>query len=103
RRSGGAAGNRGQLRGAPGRGVAIARACALDPPIILADEPTASLDSTSARQVTRLFSELAERQGRAVVIVTRDTRLMSSADRTVIIEDGRIVPEASTSARGQHC
>ena len=82
--------------------VAIARACALDPPIILADEPTASLDSTSARQVTRLFSELAERQGRAVVIVTHDTRLMSSADRTVIIEDGRIVPEASTSARWEN-
>jgi putative ABC transport system ATP-binding protein len=101
----------GQMSGGQRQRVAIARACALDPPVILADEPTASLDSTSARQVTQLFCELAERHGRAVVIVTHDTRLMSSADRTVIIEDGRInaashtpllPPEASAGARWEN-
>jgi putative ABC transport system ATP-binding protein len=92
----------GQMSGGQRQRVAIARACALDPPVILADEPTASLDSTSGWQVTRLFRELAERHGRAIVIVTHDTRLTSAADRTVIIEDGRIVPEASAGARWEN-
>lgn len=83
-----------QLSGGQRQRVAIARACALDPPVILADEPTASLDSAAGWQVTRLFRELAARHGRAVVFVTHDNRLTSAADRTVTIEDGRIVAEA---------
>jgi putative ABC transport system ATP-binding protein len=86
-----------QLSGGQRQRVAIARACALDPPVILADEPTASLDGTSGWQVTSLFRELAERQGRAVVLVTHDTRLTSAADRTVLLEDGRIVSDAATA------
>ena len=86
-----------QLSGGQRQRVAIARACALDPPVILADEPTASLDGSSGWQVTSLFRELAKRQGRAVVIVTHDTRLTSAADRTVLREDGRIVSDVATA------
>jgi putative ABC transport system ATP-binding protein len=87
-----------QLSGGQRQRVAIARACALDAPVILADEPTASLDSSSGWQVTQLFRELADRHGRAVVFVTHDTRLTSVADRTVTIEDGRIVSESKANA-----
>ena len=70
--------------------VAIARALAGDPEIILADEPTASLDSHNGRAVIELLRELAHERGRAVVIVTHDTRARVFADRIVYIEDGRI-------------
>ena len=82
-----------EMSGGQRQRVAIARACALDPPVILADEPTASLDTASAQQVTDLFCGLARRQGRAVVIVTHDPRLTPAADCTVLIEDGQIVSE----------
>lgn len=80
-----------ELSGGQRQRVAIARACALDAPVILADEPTASLDSSAGWQVTQLFRDLADRQSRAVVFVTHDERLTSIADRIVRIEDGRIV------------
>jgi putative ABC transport system ATP-binding protein len=83
-----------QLSGGQRQRVAIARACVLDPPIILADEPTASLDSSSSWQVTQLFRQLADQQHRAVVLVTHDDRLTSMADRIVTLEDGRVVSEA---------
>src|SRR5207302_1115549 len=79
--------------------VAIARACALDARIILADEPTASLDSASAWHVTQLFRHLADRHGRAVVIVTHNERLTAVADRIVILEDGCIT---SSEAAARH-
>lgn len=84
-----------QLSGGQRQRVAIARACALDPPVILADEPTASLDSSSGWQVTQLLRQLAERYGRAIVFVTHDSRLTSTAHRTISIEDGRIASEAA--------
>ena len=84
----------GQLSGGQRQRVAIARACVLDPPIILADEPTASLDSSSSWQVTQLFRQLADQQHRAVVLVTHDERLTSMADRILTLEDGRVVSEA---------
>ena len=70
--------------------VAIARALAGDPAIILADEPTAALDSHTGRNVMEMMSELAHKRGRAVVIVTHDSRVVSFADRIVRIEDGMI-------------
>ena len=73
--------------------MAVARACALDAPIILADEPTASLDSASGWQVIQLLGELARQRDRAVIIVTHDNRLRTAADRAVSIEDGRIVDD----------
>jgi putative ABC transport system ATP-binding protein len=85
-----------QLSGGQRQRVAIARACALDASVILADEPTASLDTTSGRQVIQVLQDLA-RQGRSIVIVTHDHRLLSAADRSVVIEDGRIALEARKS------
>jgi putative ABC transport system ATP-binding protein len=70
--------------------VAIARALAGDPGIILADEPTAALDSHTGRNVMEMMSELAHKRGRAVVIVTHDSRVLDFADRIVKIEDGAI-------------
>jgi putative ABC transport system ATP-binding protein len=73
--------------------VAIARALAGDPEIILADEPTAALDTQSGRNVTELLRELAHDRGRAVIVVTHDPRLVDFGDRIVHIEDGRTSTE----------
>jgi putative ABC transport system ATP-binding protein len=70
--------------------VAIARAVAGSPGVILADEPTAALDSQSGKAVVEMMRTLARKQNRAVVIVTHDSRLTEYADRIVRIEDGRI-------------
>src|SRR5271169_2594531 len=78
------------LSGGQKQRVAIARALAGDPGIILADEPTAALDSHSGRNVMEMMTELAHKRGRAVVIVTHDSRVLSFADRMVQIEDGAI-------------
>lgn len=78
------------LSGGQKQRVAIARALAGDPEIILADEPTAALDSHTGRNVMEMMSDLAHRRGRAVVIVTHDSRVLGFADRTVKIEDGII-------------
>jgi putative ABC transport system ATP-binding protein len=79
------------LSGGQKQRVAIARALAGDPAIILADEPTAALDSTIGRTIMEMMSELAHQRGRAVVIVTHDSRVLSFADRTIRIEDGQLV------------
>ena len=78
------------LSGGQKQRVAIARALAGDPGIILADEPTAALDSHTGRNVMEMMSDLAHKRGRAVVIVTHDSRVLSFADRMVRIEDGTI-------------
>jgi putative ABC transport system ATP-binding protein len=78
------------LSGGQKQRVAIARALAGDPAIILADEPTAALDSTSGRVVMEMLQELAREQRRAVVIVTHDSRAFDYAGRIVHIEDGRL-------------
>jgi len=81
------------LSGGQKQRVAIARALAGDPPILLADEPTAALDSTSGRTVIELLQRLARVHGRAVVMVTHDPRVLSFGDRIIHLEDGRIVRE----------
>ncbi len=85
------------LSGGQKQRVAIARAIAGDPQVILADEPTAALDSQSGRNVMEMLSRLAHRQDRAVVVVTHDNRVLEFADRVVRIEDGRIAEESSTA------
>ena len=85
----------GEMSGGEKQRVAVARALASDPAVILADEPTASLDSASGRRVIELLCDLASRQDRAVVIVTHDQRLLAAGNRSVAIEDGRIVPPAA--------
>jgi putative ABC transport system ATP-binding protein len=80
-----------QLSSGQQQRVAIARALASDPPILMADEPTAALDAEAGLKATELFHMLAHRQRRAVVIVTHDPRIVHFADRMVHLEDGRIV------------
>lgn len=86
------------LSGGQKQRVAIARALAGDPPILLADEPTAALDSTSGRTVIELLQRLAREHGRAVVMVTHDPRVLSFGDRIIRLEDGRIVREEANTA-----
>jgi putative ABC transport system ATP-binding protein len=78
------------LSGGQKQRVAVARALAGSPSVILADEPTASLDAAVAGQILDLFSELARLEGRALLIVTHDHRVRRVVDRVVSIEDGRI-------------
>lgn len=73
--------------------VAIARALAGEPRIILADEPTAALDSDSGRTVMEILTTLARDRGRAVVIVTHDSRVLHYGTRMVHIADGRLVEQ----------
>ena len=79
------------LSGGQKQRVAIARALVAEPEILLADEPTAALDSETGRSVIGLLRELAVTHGRSVVIVTHDARIAAFADRVIRIEDGRIV------------
>ena len=74
--------------------VAIARAIAGSPEVLLADEPTAALDSQSGKNVVELMARLAHEENRAVVIVTHDARLSEFADRVVRIEDGHVMAAA---------
>lgn len=78
------------LSGGQKQRVAIARALAGDPRIVLADEPTAALDSHTGRNVMQMMRELAHQRDRAVVIVTHDPRVIEFADRKIRIEDGMI-------------
>ncbi len=86
------------LSGGQKQRVAIARALAGDPPIILADEPTAALDSHSGQTVMEILAGLARERKRAVVMVTHDNRVLHYADRIVRIEDGEIAVEEEEMA-----
>jgi putative ABC transport system ATP-binding protein len=81
----------GELSGGEQQRVAIARAVAGAPSLILADEPTAALDSETGQSVMELLSDIARRENRAVLAVTHDQRTLPFADRIVRIEDGLIV------------
>jgi putative ABC transport system ATP-binding protein len=81
------------LSGGEQQRVAIARAIAGSPSLILADEPTAALDSENGQAVMGLLAEIARRENRAVLAVTHDPRTLAFADRIVRIEDGMIVGE----------
>jgi putative ABC transport system ATP-binding protein len=70
--------------------VAVARAIAHEPAILLADEPTASLDAANGAQITNLLADLARAADRIVAIVTHDPRILPMAQRVVRLEDGRI-------------
>jgi lipoprotein-releasing system ATP-binding protein len=80
-----------QLSGGQRQRVAIARALANDPKLILADEPTGSLDSKNGRLVFDIFKRLAETEGRAVITVTHDPALAALCHRQVHMADGRLV------------
>jgi len=85
------------LSGGQKQRVALARALAGDPAVLLADEPTAALDSHTGRGVMQLMHDLAHQRGRAVAIVTHDNRILDLGDRIARIEDGRIVAAANAS------
>jgi putative ABC transport system ATP-binding protein len=78
------------LSGGQKQRVAIARALAGSPPVILADEPTANLDTASGTQILELFRDLAKTESKGVVIVTHDPKVRAIADRVVGIRDGRL-------------
>jgi putative ABC transport system ATP-binding protein len=63
--------------------------------MVLADEPTAALDSKSGRNIVQLMQELAREQGCTILIITHDNRILDVADRIVELEDGRITAEKS--------
>jgi putative ABC transport system ATP-binding protein len=89
-----------QLSGGQRQRVAIARALAGSPPLILADEPTASLDAESGLLVTNLLRHLVKELGRTAIVVTHDNRIFHLADRIVYIEDGRILPPEGNAHLG---
>lgn len=86
-----------QMSGGQKQRVAIARALVSHPKMILADEPTAALDSKSGRAVVELIQQLSKEQGCASLIVTHDNRILDVADRLVHLEDGRLT-EVNASA-----
>jgi putative ABC transport system ATP-binding protein len=90
------------LSGGQKQRVAIARALAGNPDIILADEPTAALDSHSGLSVMKMLHNLAHERVRAVVIVSHDNRTLEFADRIVYIGDGKILKEHIPSIARMH-
>lgn len=79
-----------QLSGGQRQRVAIARALAAEPAIVMADEPTASLDKQSGREVVDRMKFLAKEHGTTILLVTHDNRILDIADRIVHLEDGRL-------------
>jgi putative ABC transport system ATP-binding protein len=79
-----------EMSGGEQQRVAIARALAHRPKLILADEPTAELDSGMAAQVTRLFKQISEEQHVTVIMTTHDVGLMGAGDQLIELKNGRI-------------
>jgi len=86
-----------ELSGGQMQRVAIARALAMEPDIVLADEPTGNLDSSAGGDIMSIFTELWQ-QGRTIVIITHDPALSRRASRVVEIHDGRITSDQATNA-----
>jgi putative ABC transport system ATP-binding protein len=85
----------GELSGGERQRVAIARALANDPPVLLADEPTGSLDSKAGGRVMDLIERLRTERGLTVLLVTHDPGVAARADRTVHMLDGRVLAPAA--------
>lgn len=91
-----------QLSGGQKQRVAVARALVHNPPLVLADEPTAALDTRSGREVVSRMQQLAREQHSTILLVTHDNRILDIADRVLIMEDGHLreeVRSADTSVR----
>ncbi len=84
-----------QLSGGQKQRVAVARALVVNPRIILADEPTANLDSVSAKKVIDLMKQMQEQFNTTFVFSTHDTKIMTEARRIVTLQDGRIMDDRS--------
>jgi putative ABC transport system ATP-binding protein len=83
-----------QLSGGEQQRVAIARAFVVEPPIVMADEPTGNLDSTTGRLVLDLLLERNRRAGTTLVLVTHDPEVASRADRKIVLKDGLIIEDS---------
>ncbi len=81
--------------------VALARALAGDPELILADEPTASLDAANGQEVMGLLRELTTKQGKTAIVVTHDQRIFHFADRVFWLENGRVAETRDARAGGK--
>jgi putative ABC transport system ATP-binding protein len=88
----------GQLSGGEQQRVALARALAAQPKILFADEPTGNLDGETGKQIIDLIFGLHRRMGTTLVLITHDTSLAARCERTVVINDGRIVGELQAVA-----
>lgn len=82
-----------QLSGGEQQRVALARAFVVEPPIVMADEPTGNLDSTNGRLVLDLLLERNRKNGTTLVLVTHDPEIASRADRKIVLRDGMIVED----------
>ena len=87
-----------QLSGGQQQRVAVARALAPSPKLILADEPTANLDTTNGQQVMEIMKKLNQETGVTFVFATHDPRVIGYATRTVTLQDGLIVKDSAKSA-----
>jgi putative ABC transport system ATP-binding protein len=87
-----------QLSGGQQQRVAVARAIVSQPMLVLADEPTANLDSQSAEHLMELFRELNESHGVTFIISTHDERVMRYARRLIAMQDGRVITDESQAA-----
>lgn len=87
-----------ELSGGEKQRVAVARALMNNPAVILADEPSGSLDSKNKEELHKLFFELRDKFGQTFVIVTHDETLATLTDRTIHLKDGRIVGEGSETS-----
>lgn len=87
-----------EMSGGEKQRVAIARVLTKDPPILLADEPTASLDTAAGQQISELLFKVAAGHGRAVVVVSHDSRWEPFAHRLIILRDGEVIQDRSQQA-----
>ncbi len=87
-----------EMSGGEKQRIAIARAFINDPDLILADEPTASLDGARGRQVVEMIRLEVKKRKKAAVMVTHDERVLDFADRIYRLEDGKLVPDREKGA-----
>ena len=88
----------GKMSGGEQQRVAVARALAIKPALLLADEPTGNLDSKNSRRVTELLRRLVDEQEQTILMVTHDSEVAAAADRLVVFRDGMIEGDSPQSA-----
>ena len=82
--------------------MALARALATEPAIILADEPTGNLDYTTGTEILDLLWDSCDRLGQTIVLVTHDARAAAYADRVFVVRDGTLLDEVNLGRRSDH-